>query len=239
MRQDRDETIRSFAARLRGQASVCKFSIECITCQIDVHYSDEMVKDALIRGIVDHDIQLDLLGERDQDMALEAVVSYVEAKEAGKRSSSRLVDAGGASASSSYRQQQKTISRAKTGPDPSCTYCGQNGHGLKSTPAARRRSCPAYGHTCSRCGVKHHMASVCRSRKTEPNDDTTNSSFLCTVFQNGAEYTNDKIMLDHHVYDNLNDAWVKATSKPHPFVSVDLEASSSRFKITFIDFLST
>ena len=33
MRQDRDETIRSFGARLRGQVSVCKFLIKCPGCR--------------------------------------------------------------------------------------------------------------------------------------------------------------------------------------------------------------
>lgn len=38
MCQDRDETIRSFGARLRGQAGVCKFHVTCQTCNIDVNY---------------------------------------------------------------------------------------------------------------------------------------------------------------------------------------------------------
>ena len=51
MRQDRDEAIRSFSARLRGQAGVCKYSIPCPSCNIDVDYTDEMVRDALTPSI--------------------------------------------------------------------------------------------------------------------------------------------------------------------------------------------
>ena len=40
MHQDRDETIRSFGARLRGQANVCKYSIECPSCHTDVSYTE-------------------------------------------------------------------------------------------------------------------------------------------------------------------------------------------------------
>lgn len=40
MKQDRDEPIRAFGARLRGQASVCKFSKTCTGCGGSVDYSE-------------------------------------------------------------------------------------------------------------------------------------------------------------------------------------------------------
>ena len=88
MRQDWGEPIRAFSARLRGQVGVCNFNISC-TCTAQVDYSDIMVRDSLIRGLEDDDIQLDILGESRQDMSLEEVIKYVEAKESGKRSSSQ------------------------------------------------------------------------------------------------------------------------------------------------------
>jgi len=39
LRQDRDETIRAFGARLHGQAGVCKFIIKCPGCDGDVSYT--------------------------------------------------------------------------------------------------------------------------------------------------------------------------------------------------------
>ena len=39
MRQDRDELIRSFGARLRGQAGVCKCVIKCPNCDDNVDYT--------------------------------------------------------------------------------------------------------------------------------------------------------------------------------------------------------
>ena len=38
MRQDRDKTIRSFGARIRGQANVCRFSIAYTNCEQEVNY---------------------------------------------------------------------------------------------------------------------------------------------------------------------------------------------------------
>ena len=86
MRQDRDEPVRRFCARLRGQASVCKFLIKCPGCNADVNYTDTIVRDVLARGICDPEIQLDLLGDKNQDMSLEEVTQFVAAKESGKRS---------------------------------------------------------------------------------------------------------------------------------------------------------
>ena len=40
-----------------------------------------MVKDVLCRGLEDGDIQMDLLGDKNQDMTLEQVLGFVEAKE--------------------------------------------------------------------------------------------------------------------------------------------------------------
>ena len=119
MRQDRDEPVRAFAARLRGQAGVCSFSIKCLsdTCGSSVDYSDIMIRDALIRGLDDEEIRLDILGESRQDLSLEDTLSYVEAKESGKRSASHLIGDSSintAAAMSSYKRHEKV--RAQSNP---------------------------------------------------------------------------------------------------------------------------
>ena len=80
MRQDRDETVRSFGARIRGQASVCKFLIKCPGCDKEVNYTDAILRDVVTKGISDPEIQLDLLGDKNQDMPLEDIFKFVEAK---------------------------------------------------------------------------------------------------------------------------------------------------------------
>ena len=108
MKQDRDEPIRNFGARLRGQASVCKFLVTCPTCNVDISYMDHILRDVLTRGISDPEIQLDLLGDNNQNMSLEDVFQFIETKEAGKRSASSLLDSHAAeAASSSYRKRQE------------------------------------------------------------------------------------------------------------------------------------
>ena len=109
MRQDHDETIRSFGARLRGQAGVRKFLVKCPGCDADVNYTEAILRDVLTRGIANTEIQLDLLGDKNQDMTLEDISLFVEAKEAGKRSASRLLVSQDAEAahSSTYRRDKR------------------------------------------------------------------------------------------------------------------------------------
>lgn len=84
MTQDRNKPIRAYGARLREQAIVCKFTQKCTGCDTNVDYIEAMIKDILCRGLEDTEIQMDLLGDRNQDMTLEQILRFVEAKEAGR-----------------------------------------------------------------------------------------------------------------------------------------------------------
>ena len=64
IRQDRDEPVRSFCARLRGQAGVFKFLIKCPTCNTNVNYTDTIIRDVLLRGISDPEIQSNFISSR-------------------------------------------------------------------------------------------------------------------------------------------------------------------------------
>ena len=64
MKQDRDEPIRSFGARLRGQAGVCRFTQRCTNCNADADYAEAILQDVSCRGLEDSEIQLDLFGDK-------------------------------------------------------------------------------------------------------------------------------------------------------------------------------
>ena len=59
---------------------------------LTLKYTSQILWDVLIRGIANSDIQLELLGHINKNMPLEEVLQFVKAKEAGKRSASRLHD---------------------------------------------------------------------------------------------------------------------------------------------------
>ena len=67
MHQDRDEPVRTFAARARGQARTCKFTQDCPQCSTAVDFTDTMIRDVVTRGLDDQEIQQDLLGDRNEE----------------------------------------------------------------------------------------------------------------------------------------------------------------------------
>ncbi|CAC5401120.1 unnamed protein product [Mytilus coruscus] len=210
MHQDRDEPVRSFCARLRGQAGVCKFFIKCPTCNTDVNNTDTFIRDVLARGISDPEIQLDLLGDKNQDMTFEEVAQFVEAKDSGKRS--RLLDSQMVQAASSSYAKQTAVRDI----NEVCSYRDKKGHG-KSAPARLRKSdCLAYGHKSkenSKTGITSHNTDDCEGAVFE---------LLCSIFNNSHRKNGRTLAIDHHLYDNLSDTWIRKASKPQPFVNLVL-----------------
>ena len=81
MRQRRDETIRSFAARVRGKADTSAFSANC-SCELKVNYTDHMIRDTLLNGIADSEIRREILGTADiLTTAINDAIALVENKE--------------------------------------------------------------------------------------------------------------------------------------------------------------
>ena len=244
MRQDRDEPVRNYGARLKGQAGECKFSVSCTTCDVAISYMEEMTRDVLIRGLADSEIQMDLLGDKNQDMTLEEVLKFVEAKEAGKRSASRLQEPCAAEAiSSTYQRKRKgTPTPPEKPPQDTCGYCGKIGHGKSAPLHTRKKECPAYGHKCQSCARYHHHESVCR-RKDKPKschkgassrdtDDCEGAVFeaLCSVTATKQQRRGKAIALEHHVYDQLNDTWIRRASKPQPFVNLRITVCADDYE---------
>ena len=177
--------------------------------------------DVVTRNISDSEVQLDLLGDSNQNMTLEEVLKFIEAKEAGKRSASRLLHTQNVDAArSSYRKDKSSAFKSK--PEHSndhCIYCGRQGHGKRSLPRVRQRQCPAYGHRCKHCSREHHFLQMCRSRDTTSNC-TTSEEHEDTVFNTLCSATlvhsignRCSISLDHHLYNNICDQWLQRSSQ--------------------------
>ena len=159
MHQDRDEPVRTFAARARGQARTCKFTQDCPQCSTAVDFTDTMIRDVVTRGLDDQEIQQDLLGDRNQEPCLEEVIQFVESKESGKRSAIRLLDSHAVGAISRYHRSKKdeikasnstqlarraaAINRPNSDPHEPCHYCGKRGHDKRALPQVRVAECPA------------------------------------------------------------------------------------------------
>ena len=145
MRQDRDEMIHSFSACIRGQASICKFLIKFPGCDTDVNYTENILCDIVTCGLLDSEIQLDLLGEKNQDITLEEVFKLTEAKEAGERSAGRLLKTQRADTTHSQycRGKQEDLKNNKIhNKNEKCSYCRKQSHGKNSPTKTRKNDCP-------------------------------------------------------------------------------------------------
>ena len=86
MTQDLNEPIRTYAARVKSQAMVCKYFLTCTPHENDkqISYAEYMIKDRIVRGLSDLDIQQDVMAHEKQDITLEETLKLVEAKDEGK-----------------------------------------------------------------------------------------------------------------------------------------------------------
>ena len=182
MTQDRGEPVRAFAARLRGQAEVCKFLKKCAGCDRISNQGEERVADQLCIGLADAEIQEDLLKHQDQDMSVEDTIRFVEVRAAGKRSavsmttptSTSAIDdgEGGEAISSAYRRQQRrptprpgpgkaTPTRPRAGHNPISETSHPNprntaSRGQRQSLNRSPRGTPTIRGTCNFCGLQGH-----------------------------------------------------------------------------------
>ena len=81
MPQDRVESFRAFAARVRGKAETCAYITKC-TCLREVDFTDSIIRDVLIAGIADLAIRREVLGTNAiLESAVDDVTSLVKSKE--------------------------------------------------------------------------------------------------------------------------------------------------------------
>ena len=115
LRQERDETFRAFAARVRGKAETCAFSAVC-TCGNNVDYTNHVIRDVLLSGIADPNIRREVLGTPDiLTKAVNDVIALVENKEMARNA----LPSSTMSAVSSFRRRHETPAAATTTPPQS------------------------------------------------------------------------------------------------------------------------
>lgn len=193
MHQDHDEPIRSFGARIRGQASMCNLSQVCssVDCEQVNSFMDQILRDVLVRGLSDYDIRLAILQDTNQNMSLEQAFKFIEAKEAGKRSASKMKDSQEVAASrmSQYQRNQRNQRNIPTSNSKDlCMYCGKMGHDAHAAPDIREKKCSAYNTTCSYCSKPHHFEHLCKKKLKDAKDGVKRTPSL-PIDTNNCLYT--------------------------------------------------
>ena len=245
--------IRTFLASLRGQASLCQYVADCKTagCNHKYDYSEEIIKDNLIRGIADPEILSDILGDSKTDRTLDETVSFIAQKEQGKATRSAVGDRTGAISQSSKYQSLPNVTNAK------CWACGEHRHSPKNDRNTRSNKCEAWSATCSKCSVKGHYSSNCskcvscdtwghrdkmsrfcqknpknaKTRKTNSTYQTEDHSDDTTSFLYDQLCATGSISRDQNIisfgekpleHHVFEGKWVARPSKPHPIMTVQL-----------------
>ena len=163
-KQQPHESVKAFAARVRGVASNCGLKKQC-SCDppTDVSYLEETVHDVVLAGLKDRELQEKctaqaLLGNISD---IQTLVAFCTAEESGRLGTHATISA---LRKSSYRQE-KNRPQEGGGTGSKCKWCGEKAHSSNSTDA-RAKECSAFKQTCSKCQKPHHLAKVCRHPPT-------------------------------------------------------------------------
>ena len=73
--QESGEAVRNFSARVKGQADMCGYTELCTNCNTEVRFTHQMVRDSMVRGLYDHDIQREVFGLENQKMTVENLLN--------------------------------------------------------------------------------------------------------------------------------------------------------------------
>ena len=250
MTQDRTEPIRAFAARLRGQAEVCRFLKKCPNCDGIVNQGEERVADQLCIGLADAEIQEDLLKHPDQDLCVEDTIRFIEVRVAGKKSAMTISTPNNAHAiddhsaeavTSQYRRQQRP-------PPPRNPPTPPRGRGntpsrqqQKPRPQAAQSSGP-----CAYCGQRGHgeqektayrrihcpaFGSTCTSCGRQHHtasvcwQRTEHESALSELAQGMSEGT-----LPHQTWQSDTSSWVQQRSPSQPVIAIRVSSHAEDFR---------
>ena len=144
---------------------------------------------------------------------------YVESKESAKASVSQLdpgISVGAMKGTSKFKRlpQQGRPQPEVEDDESKCYFCGKTGHDRYPSLTVRSTECKAFGRTCGKCGKANHTDKVCKS-KPSPAQVTENAIFdnICDITNRGASRLH---MMDHHIFNNATERWVKWQSLPQP-----------------------
>ena len=143
--QAEDESFDSFLANIRNMVKNCNYCDQCV---------ESNLRDRIVIGVYDKQTQQSLLRER--GLTLKKCIDICRTAEQAKAQYAALrPEQIHAMASHKFKRnpKQKTEQK-KTSGQMTCKFCGKTHRFVKS-------ECPAWGKTCSKCGLKNHFKVMC------------------------------------------------------------------------------
>ena len=150
-KQGECETMDAFISDLRDLVKSCGFCDACLP---------SMIKDRIVLGVFDAKVQTELLKCR--DLTLEKCIDICKASESAlaQNRAIRPNEQVHKVSTGNRKEGYKPKSNKKNQDDGArlCKFCGEH-HKMK------KELCPAYGKTCSECGLRNHFAVKCRTKE--------------------------------------------------------------------------
>ena len=204
LRQANDESFRAFAAKVRGKAETCGYTLK-VTCpcscnkEFTLDYTVEAIRDVLLAGIGCTEIRQEVLStEGIQDKTINDLVAFVEKREMARSAMSRRAvvaasnsnagDVSAASLSTFRRQKTQYPNAAPPGARSDqtipCPECGvpfspfrKLRNGWNKKPFAECLSCWRAGRRTSRGSLKVQHGECAISQGVPPTSNV--SAFQC------------------------------------------------------------
>ena len=146
-KQSEGEPMDAFISDLRDLVKTYGFCNDCLP---------SMIMDRIVLGVSDSKVQTELLKRR--DLTLEQCIDICKASESAlaQNSAMRPNEQVHRVATNDKKEGDKPKKRQmrQNSELRSCKFCGES-HKMK------KELCPAYGKTCSKCGLKNHFAVKC------------------------------------------------------------------------------
>ena len=196
LHQANDESFRAFAAKVRGKAETCGYSLK-VTCpckcnkEFLVDYTVEAIRDVLLAGIGCSDIKQEVLStDGIHEKTINEIVAFVETREMARNAMSRrtvvavsnsnMSDNSAAASLSTFKRQKTayskpTLQSSRNDQTVPCPECGKAfspyrrlRNGWNKKPFKECLSCWRTGQRNTRGGVKVQHAECAISQAQPP-----------------------------------------------------------------------
>ena len=170
----------------------------------------------------------------------EDLITFIEDREAGKRSQSSLATNATVSKISQYKKNKNKSPEDRPGDNKYansgviCTYCGGKGHGSSAPKDIRQQMCPAYTTSCEKCHKPGHFTEMCRYKNPKVNAIQSQAEFIGSIQVANIESPNKSLKISHKEYTELS-GWTVTKKNKHPLITVTIDVSVDDYKSFNLD----
>ena len=229
MQQDNDESIRSFHAKVKGRAVTCSYVVSCgCTPSTKVDYTELVIKDVILNGLVDEDIKKEVLGADDLDgLTVERLVSRIEGKETARNALNKGTALSASISSFRKNNTETAVEEKKLKMEVKCGDCDTK---IKAFVRGRQGKLLERKY-CRECFLKFHKPTKKKEKEREHPEETASVMRIGGVkMRIDKKKDSTAICLDHHVFVPGSNCWKRSNSMPQPLVRLCLEVETEDYQ---------